>query len=342
MITTDHRNLVFAGAESWTVIQFRGAVGSLALSAAFMALFACAPKADSPEIRSAAYSDPDPVTATLVDARPPALIQGRVVEWTELRPLLNEAAGAEILREVVLDRMLGPALHEAGIVITADDIDAERGLFYSTLSGDPDVAVRLARELRARQGIGTNRFERLLRRNASLRALVRDEVEVTEEQTRQWYETLYGPKRRVRLLTTATLPEAQTAVRRVRTGEFFGDVAVEISTDSSAARGGLLEPFSQDDPSYPEALREAVWSMSVGEVSPPILIGGSFAVVMLVGEVEREEVEYAEVRPQLEREVRLTQERLLMDQAARQLFSEATITIFDDPLKESWDWRRRR
>ncbi|MEE9130101.1 MAG: hypothetical protein V3T84_08790, partial [Phycisphaerales bacterium] len=89
-------------------------------------LFACAGGADSTgrggivAQRPLAISTPDSgpplatrpggdevvaVVSTVVDARPAALVNGRVVQWGELRPLLNEAAGAVVLQEVILDRV---------------------------------------------------------------------------------------------------------------------------------------------------------------------------------------------------------------------------------------------
>ncbi|MHC4414916.1 MAG: peptidylprolyl isomerase [Planctomycetota bacterium] len=330
-------------------------LGSLALAAASTALFACTPRADSsgqpprddaPTARTSPSATPVPspsprggakIASTVIDARPAALVNGRVVGWGELRPLLNEAAGSEVLREVVLDRMVGRAMADAGIIISADDVDAERQLFYSMLSPDPDVAVRLARELRARQGLGRERFARLLERNASLRALVRDEVQVTEEAVRRLHEIIHGAKRQARLMILPTLAETEAALERVESGAFFGDVAVESSTDSSAARGGLLEPISRADPSYPQSMRDALWTLAPGEVSPPVLIGDSYAVLLLVRELEGDQVDLEEARPKLERLVRLNQERLLMDRLARDLLGKASVTVFDDALKERWE-----
>ncbi|MCZ6542944.1 MAG: hypothetical protein O6768_04705, partial [Planctomycetota bacterium] len=42
------------------------------------------------------------ISSTVIDARPAAMVNGMVVEWGELRPLLNEAAGAEVLQEIIL------------------------------------------------------------------------------------------------------------------------------------------------------------------------------------------------------------------------------------------------
>ncbi len=307
-------------------------------------LFACAGPADSAG-RQAPWESPgdnELTIATYIDARPAALVDGRVVQWGELRPLLNEAAGATILQEVILDRMLQTKLDRIGITINDNDLDRERQLFFETLSPDPDVAARLARELRARQGLGRQRLNRLLRRNAGLRAMVRDQVVISEESVFLTYEVQHGPTRRARLMVLPTLASAQAAIDRVTAGDFFGDVAVEVSTDASAARGGLLARISRVDPTYPEAMREALWVLEPGAISAPILLSREYAVLMLVEEVDGDGVSLKEVRSGIERQVRLTQERLLMDQEARRLLSDASVTIIDAALKESWDFSPRK
>jgi len=287
-------------------------------------------------------NDYDLTVATYIDARPAALVDGRVVQWGELRPLLNEAAGATILQEVILDRMLQTELNRIGMTVNDNDVDRERHLFFETLNPDPDVAARLARELRARQGLGRQRLHRLLRRNAGLRAMVRDRVVVSEEAVFLTYEVQHGPTRRARLMVLPTLGSAQAAIDRVTAGEFFGDVATEISTDASAQRGGLLARISRADPTYPQAMRDALWVLEPGALSPPILLSREYAILMLVEEVDRDGVRLEDVRSVIERQVRLNQERLLMDQEARRLLSDASVTIFDAALKESWDSSPRR
>jgi hypothetical protein len=278
----------------------------------------------------------------MIDARPAALVAGRIVDWGELRPLLSEAAGADVLAEVILDRMLARELNDAGILITPEDVDAERALFYETLSDDPDVAARLARQVRARQGLGPTRLDRLLKRNAALRVLVRDRVEINDEAVRRMYDIVHGPKRQARLIIAPGLNEAQAAINRVGAGELFADVAVDVSTDTSAARGGLLEPISRTDASYPQAMREALWALAPGEVSRPIFLSDNYAVLSLVRVVDGDGADLYAVRPDLERLVRLNQERILMDTLARRLMTETSLTIIDDRIKWSWDARKNR
>ncbi len=302
-------------------------------------LFACAPAADSPG--PLVSVDPIP-PSTPVDARPAALLNGRVIQWGELRPLLNEAAGATVLQEVILDRLVAEAVAGAGISITADDIAAERELFYGTLDRDPDVSASLAGEVRDRRALGEERFARLLRRNAGLRALVRDRVEVTEESLRRMHEIVHGPRRQARLIVVASLADAEASLRRLESGEPFIDVAIDLSTDESAARGGLLEPISRADPTYPDALRQALWDLGPGEVTPPILLEEGYALLTLAREVEGDGTDLEEARAELTRLVRLDQERILMDRLARQLMAPAAVTIFDKSLQDGWDRQRRR
>ncbi len=316
-------------------------IGRIGPAAALGVLFACSGPPDStwPGTGVVVSTQPpaqDPIISTVIDARPAAVVNGRIVGWGELRPLLSEAAGAEVLREVILDRMLAGAVAKAGITITANDLEAERELFYSTLSLDRDLAVRLARAVRQRQGLGRERLRRLLKRNASLRALVSGQVQVTDATIRQMSQIIHGPKRQARLIVLPTLAEAQAAVRRVEAGEFFGDLAVELSIDSSAPRGGLLEPISLAAPSDPEALRQTLWSLAKGDVSNPVLMERGYGVLMLLSEIPGQDVDMNEVRGEMERLARLQQQRILMDRLARKLLAEPSVIIIDQAIKSSW------
>ena len=104
----------------------------------------------------------------------------------------------------------------------------------------------------------------------------------------------------------------------------------------------LLEPIGRDDASYPAALRDALWNLEPGETSTPIFLDEQYAVLMLLREIESADVEFDTVRANLEQQVLRTQQRILMDLLARQLLADATFTIIDDELKESWDNRHRR
>src|SRR5690606_9997191 len=138
----------------------------------------------------------------------------------------------EALYELALDRRIAEELAAANITISPDDVAAERKALLESLSDDPNIAIRLLDELRDRQNLGRTRFEALLRRNAGLRALVRDQVRITEDALRTMHELIYGPKRQARIMVLPDLAAAQAAINLVNTGVSFADAAVELSIDS--------------------------------------------------------------------------------------------------------------
>lgn len=317
-------------------------VGSLLLSS----LCGCA---SSPPPRREANS-PSPTRIERPQRQEPALaaspavalIGDEAIAWNELRPRVVESAGAMALDELVLERQLALACRRAGIAIQPDDVNAERERMLAALietgaAADENDAARALRAIRSRRGLGTVRFESMLRRNAMLRALVRSEVQITDAALEQARELRYGPRYRVRVIVCDTPRDIAAAWDRVKEGESFALVAGEVSTDESAERGGLIGPISPADTAYPSALRQVMASMPIGTVSEPIVLDEGYAIVLVERRIEspRPPEDPLAARAQLERDVRMTQERILMDQLARRMMAEARVTVLDPTLREA-------
>ncbi|MCP3904805.1 MAG: hypothetical protein GY715_14350 [Planctomycetes bacterium] len=297
-----------------------------------------APDAAPTAAEPAPSTTADEPVRTLVDARPAAMIEGRGVLWGRLRPILTELAGAQALQEMILDERLAVLVADAPITIEADAVAEEERLLLATLSDDPDLARRLLNDLRDRERLGPNRYPRLLRRNAMLRALVRDDVRITDNDVVQMYDMVHGSKRQVRIITSPDLRTAQAARSRTIDGAHFADVAVELSTDTSASRGGLLAPFSRHDPTYPGAVRQAVWNLDVpGALSDPILLDNGYALVRLERELPGSGIAIGDVEDRMRRLARMRRERQLMDRLARREVGVAQVLIFDEGLNASWE-----
>jgi len=270
-----------------------------------------------------------------------AIVDGRrAIEPGALAASLVEIAGQTALREEVVDTRLARRLEAAGISIDAARIEREERLLLETLSDDSSRAVELLGEIRARQGLGPVRFAALLRRNAALRALVENEVAIDDAGLANMFDMLHGPKRVARIAVLASLGDAQrfaadAAADGGGAGR-FAELAVERSLDESAARGGLLAPLARRDPSYPESLRAAIYATEVGAVSPPVLDGARFYVVLVTDAKPADGTTPADARARCERMLRLSRERLLMDALARELASLEGVTVFD----RAYDARR--
>ena len=270
---------------------------------------------------------------------PPAALNARPITWDDMHDALVEAAGAVVLEEVTLDRLLAAEAQRRGVRVENVDLENEERALLNSLARAANSSSETAvlEELRRRRGLGPHRYRALLRRTAIMRALVAPDVNITEEQLELARAIRFGEKRRVRLITAPSLLEAQTALRAIQRGEAFPEVAARLSTDPSAPRGGLLDPISTADPSYPAAIRDAAKRLDVGAVSPALAIDGGYAVLKLEEIIpERAPRDAGSI---LLEDARAEQERVLMTALARRLLAEASLNLFDPALETAW--RRR-
>jgi hypothetical protein len=275
-------------------------------------------------------------------------VGGDPIRWDELAPTLSEAAGAVALSEVALDRALAKRCESGAIVIGPAQVEAERAALALALAeearADADRGEDLLARVRASRGLGPVRFEALLRRNAMLRALVRGEVVVSEEQVALEGRIASGPRCTIRVLTTPSQAVAASARSAALSGDAgsrgarFGERAARESTDqASAARGGLIEGVSPLDPAVPAPIREALATLAVGDVSSVLGLDKGFAVVLL--ESRGAPDERAPSREALAARVRARMERLAMDRLAGQVAaSDGAVTVLDPSL--AWSWQR--
>ncbi len=251
--------------------------------------------------------------------RPAAVVDGSPVTWEQLRAPLAELAGATALNEAVLDARLGARCRREGVVIGDEALGRERALLEQTVGGE-GVMDRVRRE----RGLGPVRLAALLRRNAMLRALVQPRVSVSEGAVEQAYRLRHGESFRARVIVCPTREEGERALGRVRAGEEFSRVAAEMSVDASAARGGVIEPVNPADPSYPRVLCEALAALTPGQTSAVLLVDAGAVIARLDERVTPADPPAREaVRAESERDARLRQERLLMDELARRVLEDA-------------------
>ena len=272
-----------------------------------------------------------------VIVRPPALWDGSAVTWEELRPLLAERAGASILEELFLERQLDRMLLARKKNLPQELLDAEERELVASLSDDPARAAVLLNELRAAQGLGEKRWKSLLKRNAAMRLLVQDDVKVTPEAIEAVIDAEHGARRQCRVMALPDLDRCAKARMRLDAGEPFGEVAADMSTDRSAERGGLVLPVSRLDPSWPSSFRQTLWALQKGKVSSPVLIDNGYVFIRFEDEIAGNPEKAQQARSGADRAVRRGQERILMENLAKQLRqAQRNVTIFDDSILDGW------
>lgn len=284
--------------------------------------------------------------------RPLAILNDDPITLDDLRPALLEAAGPLALEEAALDRLLAREAAVKNLTIGRPALDAEESLVRDTfasagVASSPDDAARLLASLRAARRLGDNRYTALLRRNATLRALVAPSVVITPALLDQARALRFGERYRARVIVVSSAAAAADLRAQLESGADFSILAAEHSIDATASRGGLLDPISPADPSYPAAIRSTLRSMKPGDLGDPIAVDQGFAILRL-DRIDPATESASSIQPQdasrttqpaLERDVRAEQERLLMNQLTRRLLTEARLTILDPTLQQAWTQR---
>lgn len=307
----------------------------------------CASDTGSTRSRDGRLTIPgDRPRTAITNASTPATIDGVPVSWDELLPILAETAGGAALEELAFDRLLEREADRVGIAITQSDTQRERALLAETIGqatgADSATIDRLLLDIRRARNLGPSRFAALLKRTAILRQLVADDIHITNAAVEQMHRIRHGVRFQARLITVNSEGAADIVRQRLLAGEPFGEIAAEFSTDASAPRGGLIEAISPADPTYPSGLRAALRVLSPSETSPILALDSGYAIVRLDARIEPDGVSIEAVRDDLERAVRLRQERLAMNTLGQRLLASADISVFDPRLAQSWRARRDR
>jgi foldase protein PrsA len=277
-----------------------------------------------------------------------ATIDGVPIPRHRIVDLLLASHGVGVLEQVIGLEAARTLARERGLVVTTSDFDTERSRSLKRLT-DPLASVtpdsvdkaeseRVLQRILSERNISESEFNLVLERNAILRKIVESQIAFSEYQLRDELERTYGERVRVRHIQLATSGEIARLRERLHKGEDFPDLAIRYSANrASAERGGLLEPFSQNDDRLPFAFREAAFGLSVGDVSDPIRIGEWYHILRLEQRLPAEPQDIESVRPELEARLR---ERLVepaMFDLYEKLFQQATIRIHDPVLREAFE-----
>jgi peptidyl-prolyl cis-trans isomerase SurA len=122
--------------------------------------------------------------------------------------------------------------------------------------------------------------------------------------------------------------EADDVVTRLKAGEDFAALAKKVSQDSNAENGGEWDWIMPD--ALREDLAKVVASLKVDQVSDVIETPDGFYVIKCEGKTGGTAASFEDSQPEIERELRLEQGRVLYDAWIGRLKKSVSIKVFDD------------
>ncbi len=234
--------------------------------------------ANTNRVAPANRTTPDTASATNTKKlKVVAQVNGENISRNELAQACLDRYGKETLEGYLNKRLIKQACEKHQIVITGEQLDHEIERMAKKFGMSVD---RWLTMLQQERNIAPDQYRNEhMWINLALRQLASREIEVTPEQLTKAFESEFGPKVKVRILTHSDL-ETITQLRQqvIDDPEQFGTLAKEHSEDqASASARGLIPPVSKHmgDPS----LEAEAFSLEEGEISELVKIANLYILM---------------------------------------------------------------
>ncbi|TWT47338.1 peptidylprolyl isomerase [Botrimarina hoheduenensis] len=264
-----------------------------------------------------------------------ALVNGQDIRRETLIQGCVERHGEGVLESLVNKRLIDHHCRKRGLTVTDADIDAELDRMAKRFKLGREQWLEL---LEQQRGVSAAEYQRdILWPTLALRKLAGSELVVSDAELKKAYETRFGPGVQVRLIVVSDAQKAQQVQREAaaRPAE-FARLAMQHSEDiNSASIGGLIQPIRLHVGEA--AIERAAFSMQADEVSKVITVGPQHAIIKCEGHVPARNVAMAQVRAELEEEIREGKLREVANDLFAKLQNAATIqNVYNDPrLRQS-------
>lgn len=224
-----------------------------------------------------------------------ALVNGTAISRSAWVNLLIESHGLRVLDGLILLNAAKQRATQMGLTVSTQDIQAEHDKAVQRLASPPGseegptldaaAARKLLNEFLRAKNISRPEWQMRMEQRAYLSKIAEAEVgrmEITDDMLRQQYERTRGEKVQIRYIRLGSLAAVTRAKALLAEKKDFELVARQMSEHEwTAANGGLMPPFSRNDPGIPPLIREAAFKMKPGEVSTALQEQNAYHLIRL-------------------------------------------------------------
>lgn len=285
------------------------------------------------EATPTASSAPDGPTAGIDRDEPAAVVNGEPISFEELDTVLERRYGAQIMDQLVIERIIEQEARRRNITVGPEDIEAELERVRRSVPAGQDFEQAVVQQFGS-----LDAFREQVRLNLFVQKMLESGVRITDQQIRQYYDQnkqMFAPpeERRVLRVVTDTREQADAAARLLRENAPLQRVIEEHgSTQPERAEQSEDLGFAQVQ-TLPGEIAVAAATLKRDQVSDPIeLPGGGFAVVKVAGIRGGQAPPLSEVRDRVRETLRDQQIGQLAQPFVQDLRARATVeTQFDLP-----------
>jgi hypothetical protein len=270
--------------------------------------------------------------------QPVAVINGHDIDNKKFNQLLMEVAGLRVFQDVLDWTIVQQACDQAGIETQGDKFTAlwraeyERELARLPIAADvpKEDRPKILAQFLQRQNISEVQFQMVLQKTAGLRALAQGHVDVTDDEVKREFESEYGEKVDVRVLTVKNLTEAGKVRDAIENDKKDpNDVAHDMNIP--------IQPVTiskNADADQIEQLKTIAFELKDKQLSAAIPMKGVYFMVYLdKKEPAQTDVKFSSVKDKVRKDVMEAKESQWMSNHLLYLRQNARVTVNDPVLR---------
>lgn len=261
-----------------------------------------------------------------------AVVNGQQITREELASECLQRYGKDVLESIVNKHLIWQACQKYNIAITDGDVEAEIEQMASKFGLPKD---RWLTMLERERDISADKYRReIIWPTLALRRLANQQINVSDDEIKQAFESEYGPKVKVRMISVSARTKAEDLRQQALANPAkFGDLAKEFSEDANtAAARGIIPPIRKHI-GYPE-VEQAAFGLNEGEISQVIPVANQHLILMCEKHLPESYVastQMEQIRTQLRDQIRDDKLRTAATDIFKKLQDESqVVNVYND------------
>lgn len=294
------------------------------------------PKVESPARSAEAATGNRQASATSTGEANPELmatVNGEQISRNELAARCIRYFGKEVLTSLINKQLIVQYCKDNKIVIKNEDVTKEIERMAETFKLPTSQYLNMLKE--ERHISPTQYANEIIWPNLALRRMAAaSDMQVSEKELAEAYETEYGPAVSVRLIACDDLKKAEDLHQKATANpKDFPRLAKQFSDDkNSAAANGRIQPIRKH--LGDKEIERAAFSMKEGEISEIMQVGHQYVFFKCEQHIPARNIPMKNVEEPLRKSILDQKERESAHRVFKQLQDKAKVeNVFNDPVK---------
>jgi parvulin-like peptidyl-prolyl isomerase len=260
-----------------------------------------------------------------------AVVNGQDIRRDALATACVERFGEEVLEGLVNKRLILHHCRNRGIQVTDAEIDAEIDRMAKRFKIGREQLLKdvIERE----RGVSEAQYKSdMLWPMLAIRKVASEQLNVTDAQVQQAYESQFGEAVKCRLIVVGDRQLAEQVHRQLtEKPEDFARLAMQHSVDvNSASIGGMIQPIRRHVGD--KAIEQEVFALQPNQVSKIIPVAAQFAILQCEGRLPARNVPLDSVRDELVEQIKESKLRDVASTLFQELQNSATVqNVWNNP-----------